>query len=123
MISAVAFLVALAAVKPTTAAEIGVPLSDPKFAIDAFAHHATKQKQGSFDVYTLTGGCRIYQGSFSATCDKAHIWIDRSLPDSLAEGHPKKAIVQTLGNCEVRWSNEQRVQDEEWMGRLFSNFD
>ncbi len=123
MISAVAFLVALTAVKPSTATEIGVPLSDPKFAIDAFAHQATKQKQGSFDVYTLTGGCRIYQGSFSATCDKAHIWVDRSLPDSLAEGHPKKAIVQTLGNSEVRWSNEQRVQDEEWMGRLFSNFD
>ena len=123
MISSVAFLVALTAVKPSTAAEIGVPLSDPKFAIDAFAHQATKQKQGSFDVYTLSGGCRIYQGSFSATCDKAHIWVDRSLPDSLAEGHPKKAIVQTLGNCEVRWSNEQRVQDEEWMGRLFSNFD
>ena len=109
--------------RPSNAGEIGVPLSDPKFAIDVFAHQATKQKQGSFDVYTLTGGCRIYQGSFSATCEKAHIWVDRSLSDSNTNEQPKKIILQTLGNCEVRWSDEQRIHDEQWMGRLFSNFD
>ena len=105
------------------AVEIGVPLSDPKFAIEVFAQHATKQKQGTFDVYTLTGGCRIYQGAFSATCEKAHVWIDRSVSDSFAEGQPKKAILQTIGNCEVRWSDEQKIQDQQWMGRLFSNFE
>ncbi len=123
LVSAMVFLSTFDARLPCNAGEIGVPLSDPKFGIDVFAHQATKQKQGSFDVYTLTGGCRIYQGSFSATCEKAHIWVDRALKDSNTGEQPKKIIVQTLGNCEVRWSDEQRIQDEQWMGRLFSNFD
>lgn len=109
------------------AGEIGVPLSDPKFGISVFSHKAMKQKQGVYDVYTLSGGCRIYQGSFSAICDKVHIWVDRSLPESLTVGQPKKAIVQTIGNYVVRWSEEQRIEDAtadaQWMGRLFSNTD
>ena len=115
-------LIALLATRPARAGEIGVPLSDPKFGIEVFAHKATKQKQGVYDVVTLSGGCRIYQGSFSATCERANIWIDRSQPDSPKSEHPQKVILQTLGNSDVRWSDEQRIQDEEWMGRLFSNF-
>ncbi|MCY2982369.1 MAG: organic solvent tolerance protein OstA [Planctomycetota bacterium] len=103
--------------------EIGVPLSDPKFAIDIFSHQATKQQQGVYDIYTFTGGCRVYQGSFSATCDKAHIWVDRTQTESSTEQQPKKVILQTIGNCVVRWSEEQRIEDQEWMGRLFSNLD
>ena len=111
------------------AGEIGVPLSDPKFGISVFAHKGMKQKQGVYDVYTLTGGCSIYQGSFSASCDKIHIWIDRSVPETHSVDQPggqpvdqpKKAIVQTIGHCVVRWSEEQRIEDQEWMGRLFSN--
>lgn len=123
LISTVGLSIAFSTIQPANAGEIGVPLSDPKFAIHAFAHQASKQRQGIYEVYTLTGGCRIYQGAFSATCEKAHIWVDRSLPESHSEEHPKKVIVQTLGNCEVRWSDEQRIQDEQWMGRLFSNFE
>jgi len=104
--------------------EIGVPLSDPKFGIRVFAHQGLKQKQGVYDVYTLTGGCRIYQGSFSASCDKLHIWVDRSLPEPLTAGQPRKAIIQTIGHYAVRWSEEQRIEDptedSQWMGRLYS---
>ena len=114
---------AVGPIQSSTVAEIGVPLSDPKFAINAFAHQATKRKQGVYEVYTLTGGCRIFQGAFSATCEKAHIWVDRSLSESQTKEHPRKVIIQTIGNCEVRWSDEQRIQDEQWMGRLFSNFE
>lgn len=111
------------------AAEIGLPLSDPKFAINAFAHQATKRKQGIYEVITLTGGCRIYQGSFEATCDTAHIWIDRSLPEinrddpTQKDAAPNKIIIQTEGNSDVRWSDEQRLQDHQWMGRLFSFYE
>jgi hypothetical protein len=105
--------------------EIGVPLSDPKFGINVFAHRGIKQKQGVYDVYTLTGNCRIYQGSFSASCEKLHLWVDRSLPESLTAEQPKKAIIQTIGSYAVRWSEEQRIEDSthdaQWMGRLFSN--
>ena len=121
--SSFCFLVALLTTQPSHAGEIGVPLSDPKFCIEVYAHQAVKQTQGVYDVITLTGGCRIYQGSFSATCEKANIWIDRTQPDSPKGEHPQKVILQTLGNCDVRWSDEQRIQDEQWMGRLFSNFE
>lgn len=117
------FAVLVLSVSPGRAAEVGLPLSDPKFAIDAFAYQATKQKQGVFDVYTLSGGCRIYQGSFAATCDKAIIWVDRTQADTSGEEQAKKIIVKTIGNSDIRWSDEQRMQDEEWMGRLFSHFD
>ena len=118
----------LIAVVPSNAhgyfdSEIGVPLSDPKFPIDIFSHQATKQQQGVYDIYTFTGGCRIYQGSFSATCDKAYIWVDRTQNESSTDQQPKKFILQTIGNCVVRWSEEQRIEDQEWMGRLFSDLD
>jgi len=111
-----------------TSAEIGFPLSDPKFAIEIFAHRAAKRTQGIYEVITISGGCRIYQGRFVATCDQAHIWIDRSQPASdptqnANEKPPQKYIVQTIGNCDVRWSDEQRLEDDEWMGRLFSHFE
>lgn len=111
------------------ASEIGLPLSDPKFSIDAYAHSATKRIIGSFEVTTLRGGCRIYQGSFSATCDVAHIWVDRSEKYLSRENEdqqnaaPKKVILQTEGNSEIRWSDDQRLQDSQWMGRLFSHYD
>ncbi len=127
LMSMTGMLEAFIAMPTGRAGEIGVPLSDPKFGIRVFAHNAIKQKQGVYDVYTLTGDCRIYQGSFSATCDKVHIWVDRSLRESPSEGQPKKAIVQTIGHYVVRWSEEQRIEDAtadaQWMGRLFSNFD
>ena len=114
------------------AAEIGLPLSDPKFSIDAYAHSASRQNIGGFEVVTLRGDCRIYQGSFSATCDVAHIWIDRTEQHLNQENKnqtvqqetaPKKFIIQTVGNSEIRWSDDQRLQDSEWTGRLFSHFD
>ncbi len=102
------------------AAEVGFPLSDPKFPIAVHAHSALKQRQGSFDVYTFRGGCRIYQGSFVASADMAYVWVD--LTPSSDDKLPRKIIVQTVGNSEVRWTDEQRLQDDEWMGRLFSHF-
>ena len=113
-------------------AEVGLPLSDPKFAIDVFSHSATKRTQGIYEVVTLTGGVRIYQGAFAATCETAHLWIDRSQPELNSNAKEskeasvplaKKIIVQTVGNSDVRWSDEQRLQDDQWMGRLFSHFD
>ncbi len=140
-LGAIGLLIALGTAQDCRANEIGVPLSDPKFGIRVFAHSGIKQKQGAYDVYTLTGGCRITQGSFSATCDKVHIWVDRSLPDAMdamdampssllnsvpgafpatvpdsapdakRQRPPKKAIVQTIGHYVVRWSEEQRIED------------
>ena len=113
-------------------AEVGLPLSDPKFAIDVFAHSATKRTQGIYEVVTVTGGVRIYQGAFAATCETAHLWIDRSQPELNRDAKEsreasvplaKKIIIQTAGNSDVRWSDEQRLQDYQWMGRLFSHFD
>lgn len=105
------------------ATEIGVPLADPKFSISVFAREATRQKQGVYEVLTFSGGVRIYQGNFVHTADQVVIWIDRSQPESVYETQAFKYIVESQGNCEVRFGDGQSLQDQQWMGRLFSHYE
>lgn len=107
----------------TAATEIGVPLADPKFSISVFSREATRQKQGVYEVLTFNGGVRIYQGNFVHTADKVVIWIDRSQPESVYETQAFKYIVESQGNCEVRFGDGQSLQDQQWMGRLFSHYE
>lgn len=106
--------------RPLNAAEIGVPLSDPKFPVSVHAHRASKSRRGNFTIYALSGGVRIYQGSFVATAENANIWIDESPTE---EQVPRKVIVETNGSSEVKWSEQQSLRDDRWMGRLFSFFE
>ncbi len=99
------------------AIEIGVPLSDPKFPISVFAGSGTKTEQGATTVYQLEEGCRVYQGSFLATCDRATLWVQTVDVEGVTL---HRGILQTEGGCQVRWAEDQRLEDQRWMGRLFS---
>jgi hypothetical protein len=104
----------------SVATEIGVPLSDPKFPVSVFAAAGTKSEHGDATVYRLEGGCRIYQGSFLATCQRATLWVQTVDVDgkSMVRG-----ILEADGDCSVRWAEDQRLQDSHWKGRLFTHFD
>ncbi|MCU0709651.1 MAG: organic solvent tolerance protein OstA [Pirellula sp.] len=100
--------------------EIGVPLSDPKFPISAFASKGTKYERGDTTIYVMEDGCRIYQGAFLAHGERATLWVKTFEVD----GQPmQQAIVEIDGSCEVRWADDQRLQDAQWTGRLFSRFE
>jgi hypothetical protein len=114
------WMLAAATTTPALSAEIGLPLSDPKFPISVFAHSGTQHTVGDNTVYRLEGGCRIYQGSFVAECDRATIWIHSTSSEGEAL---HRAILETEGNCQVRWAEDQKLKDVRWMGRLFSNFE
>jgi len=97
--------------------EIGVPLSDPKFPVAIFAHSGIKSQRGSATVYQLNGGCRIYQGAFVAQSETATVWVQTEE----VEGETSyRLILETEGSCDVRWNEDQRLQDNRWMGRLFT---
>ncbi|MBM3967140.1 MAG: hypothetical protein FJ308_19065, partial [Planctomycetes bacterium] len=104
----------------TQSVEIGVPLSDPKFPVSVFAHSGIKSQRGSATVYQLEGGCRIYQGAFFAQSEKATVWIQTEEVD---EETIYRLIVETEGACDIRWNEDQRLQDSHWMGRLFTKHD
>lgn len=118
----IGFLFALMVCISTSAiaAEIGVPLSDPKFPISVFAAKGTKYERGDTTVYVLEEGCRIYQGRFFAHAERATLWVKTFEVD----GEPlQQAIVEVSGACEIRWAEDQRLQDSRWLGRLFSQFE
>jgi hypothetical protein len=101
----------------THGVEIGVPLSDPKFPVAIFAHSGIKSQRGAATVYQLDGGCRIYQGAFVSQSEQATVWVHTED----VEGETfYRLIVETEGACDVRWNEDQRLQDNHWMGRLFT---
>jgi hypothetical protein len=102
--------------------EIGVPLVDPKFSIKASANEAVRQTDGGYEVITFRGNVRIAQGLFQATAEEATIWIDQTIPDSALQDHPRKYLIETRGKCDVDFGEGRSIQDEQWMGRLFSHF-
>ncbi|MFM8570506.1 MAG: hypothetical protein ACKOAU_02805, partial [Pirellula sp.] len=118
-------------------AQIGLPLSDPRFSISVQAHCASKSQQGNYIVYQLDGNVRITQGSFRTTCQKANLWV---LSDEITDGDstailPTSAlnasmnlkpmihriVLDAQGECDVQWSEEQRLRDRQWMGKLYSH--
>ncbi|MFY8071526.1 MAG: hypothetical protein ACOVNQ_07555, partial [Pirellula sp.] len=74
--------------------EIGLPLSDPRFSITVQSHTASKSKQGNYIVYQLDGGAKISQGSFSASCQKATLWVlsEEIIPDESTQALPTSTL-------------------------------
>lgn len=118
------------------AAEIGLPLCDPRFSVTIQAHSASKSQQGDYIVYQLEGGVRIAQGSFRATCSKANLWVlsQEIQPNEESAGNSSstlrsamnptsmihRMVLDAQGDCDIQWSEEQRLRDQRWMGRLYS---
>ena len=59
------------------AGRIEVPSVDPRETVSIRAAQASRWTEGSYDVWHLTGGVRIEQGSTEATAHEAVIWIEQ----------------------------------------------
>lgn len=112
--------------------EIGVPLSDPRFQITVQAHSGSQSQQGNYQVYQLEGDVRVTQGSFQSFSQRATLWVlkedlpkeepsadPKSPPSPLQPQHFHRVILETEGQCDVKWNDDQRLRDNQWMGRLY----
>ena len=59
------------------AGRIEVPSVDPREPLSIRAAQASRWTEGSYDVWHLTGGVRILQGSTVATAHEAVVWIEQ----------------------------------------------
>ncbi len=116
----------------TFAADILFPIVEPRLPIFVRADQGTKTMRGAYEVYELTGNCRIEQGSFSAQGRVMQLWIDHfvdNAEETSSDSEPGndrarwmyKAIIRVDGEVKAEWLDEQRLEDETWMGRLYSH--
>ena len=97
------------------AGRIEVPSVDPREPLTIRAGQAARWTEGSYDVWHLTGGVRIAQGTTEAQAHEAVVWIEQDSglpiamqagddPDSAAIGGPqvRSLLVRMAGDVNVR---------------------
>lgn len=121
-------LVALAAVLngSLAAADVEPPLADIKAPIRITAAQSSRWQEGEYDVWLLTGGCRIQQADVAAHAQEAVLWVDHG--DPLSE-IPSKIIAYLENDVVIDFHHGQpahatsgkradTLQDQTWLGRF-----
>lgn len=122
---------ALATAAPAPAQEaITLPREEDGRPISVAADTAEYWRQGVYDVWHLTGNCRVQQGSTEVTGPEAVLWIDRGGLDdpqspskvlAYFERGPQQAVTlqhglpTTLPSADER---DNRLETPAWFGRL-----
>jgi len=119
------------------AADIAFPIVEPRLPVRVSGSIGIHQRRGSYDVYEITGSCRIEQGDFLATGESLQLWIEKTDvedSDSLsADPNDRnknnadkvtrslyKTIIKFTNGVQVQWNRSDQLRDSEWMGRVFS---
>ncbi|MFM8734334.1 MAG: hypothetical protein ACKOC8_03975 [Pirellulales bacterium] len=110
------------------AGRIEVPAADPSEPLVVRATQAARWTEGSYDVWHLTGGATITQGSTEAKAHEAVVWIERAADEATAEaGEPRVrgVLVRMVGDVTVtsRTSGEGQsaaVHGPRWAGRFWT---
>ncbi len=100
------------------ASEVDFPVVAPLHTIYVEAESVAKDVRGAYDVLAFEGSCKLRQGELNATADKVTLWIERRDTDGMKL--PGKIICYLDGHANVAWNDDHRLQDNRWMGRLFS---
>src|SRR5262249_9397459 len=75
-----------------TAAPIELPQPDSRYPISVEAEHGNHWTEGAYDVWVLSGNCRLTQGPSHASATEAVLWIDHST----AVGEPGYKMITYL---------------------------
>jgi hypothetical protein len=120
------------------AGRIEVPAVDPAERLGIKATQAAQWTEGAYDVWHLTGGVRIAQGTTEATAHEAVVWIEQeAVPDEAADqSEPtprvRGVLVRMAGNVRVGTTagdgsatepNDApaaTVRGEDWAGRFWT---
>jgi len=110
------------------AGRIEVPAADPREGLVVQAAQAVRWTEGAYDVWHLSGGTRVRQGSVAADGDEAVVWIEQasSATDDLlgaAGGGDlpgvRRVIVRMAGDVTVRSAaGGAMIRGDEWAGRF-----
>ena len=102
-----------------------VPAVDPAEAITIEATQAARWTEGAYDVWHLTGGVTIVQGSTKATAHEAVVWIEQAAFDeSAAEPRVRGMLVRIAGNVRVKSAAADsdatsKMRGPDWAGRFW----
>jgi len=107
------------------AGQIEVPGVDPAEPISITAGQASRWTEGSYEVWHLTGGARIEQGTTEARAHEAVVWIEQSDSSLATGGEPppaRRILVRMAGNVQVRASGEatSTIRGPRWAGRFWT---
>jgi lipopolysaccharide export system protein LptA len=120
------------------AGRIEVPAVDPRERLTIRATQASRWTEGSYDVWHLTGGVRITQGTTEAAAHEAVVWIEQEQdpqatgvmpPEATGVGEDNEppitlrgVLVRMAGDVEVRSSvgdaTAATVRGDDWAGRF-----
>ena len=88
------------------AGRVEVPSVDPAERVTLEATQAARWTEGVYDVWHLTGGVRIVQGTTEAAAHEAVIWIEQAAFDeSVAEPRVRSMVVRMAGDVRVKSRN------------------
>ncbi|MFM8634831.1 MAG: hypothetical protein ACKOEX_08490 [Planctomycetia bacterium] len=110
------------------AGRIEVPAADPAQPPTIRATQASRWTEGAYDVWHLTGGVRIAQGSTDVTAHEAVVWIEQRAEHGAAGDasnvHPsvRTMVVRMAGDVRVKSGGDDaaaQVRGPRWAGRFW----
>lgn len=107
----------LAAVCPAEA-QVDLPRGTIDQPIAVTADWGSRWTEGSYEVWTLQGNCRLQQGQDTATAREAVLWIERNSPQ---ENGRTLVIAYLEGKAKVllhRQGGRAELNDDVWLGRF-----
>ncbi len=113
------------------AGRIEVPAADPAEPLAVKATQASRWTEGSYDVWHLTGGVTIVQGSTEATAHEAVVWVEQSraaddeVDDGQAGPRVRSMLVRMAGDVSVTsrsggGDEPATVRGPRWAGRFWT---
>jgi hypothetical protein len=109
------------------AGQIEVPAVDPAERLTIQAGQASRWTEGSYDVWHLTAGATITQGSTTATAHEAVIWVEQQpLPSAESEATAtppvRSVLVRMAGNVKVAAGEAAAtaIRGPSWAGRFWT---
>ena len=138
------FIAIVAISSEISAAQVELPQPDSRYPISVEAEHGNHWTEGAYDVWVLSGNCRLAQGPSHASANEAVLWIDHST----AVGEPGYKVITYLdGKVQLDFvvspgsetdpkiqsdlakgtisrspaGPVAKLQDKTWFGRLYSN--
>ncbi len=107
-------------------AEVELPVTSDLLSIEVHAPQAQRWQQGQYEVWLLTGGVKLAQGSVQTQSQEAVLWVDRAAENS---DNASKIIAYLEGDVTVDYGRDgnrnhhsgrtaQTVRDRTWFGRF-----
>jgi lipopolysaccharide export system protein LptA len=99
---------------------IQFPIPDIESAITVRADRAARWDQGGYEVWLLSGNCRVGQDTIGVSSREMVVWIERQ---GVFGARRSKVITYAEGNVVLtarRGESADRLEDRAWFGRFYS---